>query len=107
MHVHLNASTAIYAKYLIPFAVKALEFFKSEAAGMADLIHVQENGFWLIIAFMNRFGRRYYTITTELKRNNKGATSGEVGVSHDGSAGLQPLSALMMIKSQQILQQQQ
>jgi len=102
MHVNLNESTAIYAKYLIPFAVKALEFFRSEAAGIADLIHVQENGFWLIISFMNRFARRYYTITNESKRNNNERTSGEVSYC---PAGLQPLNVLMMIKSQQLLQQ--
>ncbi|KAL4437898.1 hypothetical protein ABPG74_001069 [Tetrahymena malaccensis] len=57
-YVYLQNGRTIYSKYLIPFAVKALDYFKSESKENDDSI--EENAFWLVVCFTNNFAKRYY-----------------------------------------------
>ncbi|EAS01795.2 hypothetical protein TTHERM_00564410 (macronuclear) [Tetrahymena thermophila SB210] len=57
-YVYLQNSRTIYSKYLIPFAARALDYFKSESKESDDSI--EENAFWLVVCFTNNFAKRYY-----------------------------------------------
>ncbi|KAL4487494.1 hypothetical protein ABPG72_007014 [Tetrahymena utriculariae] len=57
-YVYLQNGRAIYSKYLILFAARALDYFKSESKESDDSI--EENAFWLVVCFTNNFAKRYY-----------------------------------------------
>lgn len=65
-YCQLQGGQVIYSKYLIPIALKALDYFRSAAHvsdenHTAQLMLLEENVFCLLVCFVNNYAKRYYS----------------------------------------------